>query len=63
MLVLSRKTNEEIIIGQLGEVAVCVLSAENGQVRLGFSAPKSVPIHRSEIFQKIQEEKQKTEKQ
>lgn len=47
MLVLSRKVNEEIIIG--GNIRVTVVSIRGNQVRLGFSAPKDVAIQRSEL--------------
>lgn len=60
MLVLSRNINQDVIIGQIGDITIRLLSADNGKARLGFSAPKDVPIHRSEIFQKIQEKEEKS---
>lgn len=54
MLVLSRKTTESIMIGD--HIEVKVLSIEGDQVKLGIVAPKSVKVHRSEIFEAIQEQ-------
>ena len=47
MLVLSRKLNEEIMIGR--SIHVKVLKTGRGRVRLGLSAPKGVPVHRAEL--------------
>ena len=54
MLVLSRKKNETIMIGD--HIEVKILSVEGDQVKLGIVAPKSVKVHRSEVFQAIQEQ-------
>lgn len=54
MLVLSRKKNESIMIGD--QIEVKILSVEGDQVKLGIVAPKSVKVHRSEIFEAIQEQ-------
>lgn len=54
MLVLSRRTNESIVIG--GEVVVTVLEIKGDQVRLGIRAPRHVTIHREEIHAEIQRE-------
>lgn len=56
MLVLTRKTGDKIIIGD--SVEVTVLSVTGNQVRVGVRAPKDVPVHREEIYQRIQLEKQ-----
>lgn len=56
MLVLSRLRDESIIIGN-GEIAITVVEIRGDKVRLGISAPKSVPVHRQEIFEKIQRER------
>lgn len=56
MLVLTRNVGEKILIGD--KIEVTVLSVTGGQVRLGVSAPKAVPVHREEIYQRIQLEKQ-----
>lgn len=54
MLVLSRKKNESIMIGD--HIEVKILSVEGDQVKLGIVAPKSVKVHRSEVFEAIQEQ-------
>jgi carbon storage regulator len=51
MLVLSRKIGEIITIGS--SVKVTVLSFDRGVVRLGIDAPKSIPVHRKEVYDKI----------
>lgn len=51
MLVLTRKTNESIIIGD--EIAVTVLAVEGDQVKLGIAAPKEISIHRREVYEQI----------
>lgn len=51
MLVLSRKVGEVITIGS--SIRITVLSHERGIVRLGIEAPKSVAVHRKEIYDKI----------
>ncbi|GAB4141295.1 carbon storage regulator CsrA [Thermopirellula anaerolimosa] len=48
MLVLSRKTNEQIIIGD--DIVVTVVSIRGGSVRLGIDAPATLSIHRGEIY-------------
>ena len=56
MLVLSRKKDQQLVI-QLGEetVMVRVLDVNGDRVRLGITAPSSVPIHREEVVRRIQE--------
>lgn len=51
MLVLSRKIGEVITVGS--SVKVTVLSFDRGVVRLGIEAPKSIPVHRKEVHDKI----------
>ncbi|MDF2944211.1 MAG: hypothetical protein K0S01_3069 [Herbinix sp.] len=53
MLALSRRTNESIIIGN--EIEITVLEVKGDQVKIGISAPKSVPIYRKEIYLQIKE--------
>lgn len=53
MLVLSRKVGEVITVGS--SVSITVISVDRGIVRLGIEAPKSIPVHRKEIHDKIVE--------
>lgn len=48
MLVLTRRVNESIMIGH--EIVVTVLEVRGDQVRLGIEAPRSVDVHREEVF-------------
>jgi len=52
MLVLSRKKNESIVVDEA--IVITVLEIRGDKVRLGIEAPKSVPIHRSEVYAAIQ---------
>ncbi len=54
MLILSRRVGEAVTIGT--DVTITVLSVKGNQVRLGVQAPKSVAVHRQEIFNRIQME-------
>jgi carbon storage regulator len=54
MLVLTRKLQEAIKIGD--EIELTVLSIDGEQVKLGISAPKNIEIHRKEVFLAIQQE-------
>lgn len=53
MLALSRKNNESIIIGN--DIEITVLEIKGDQVKIGISAPKSVPIYRKEIYVQIED--------
>jgi len=53
MLVLSRKKNEKVIIGD--NIEVRVIDVRGDRVKLGFIGPQDVPIHREEIFRRIDE--------
>lgn len=54
MLVLSRKTNESIMIGN--DVEIKIVEVKGDYVKLGISAPKSIPVHRKEVYEAIQRE-------
>lgn len=57
MLILSRHPGETIRIGDDISVTVVAVSADGVQVRFGITAPREVPVHRSEIHERIQREK------
>lgn len=54
MLVLTRKVNESIMIGD--DIELTVLAVEGEQIKLGIKAPKNIDIHRKEIYLSIQQE-------
>jgi len=57
MLVLSRHTEESIVIGDGdSQVTVTVVQIQGDKVRLGIEAPKNIPIHRSEVYEAIKAE-------
>ncbi len=58
MLILARKICEKIVISD--EIIVTILAVKGNQVRLGIDAPIEIPVHRYEVFQRIQAEKQLT---
>lgn len=60
MLILTRSTGRRIIIGD--DISVTVLGIKGNQVRLGVDAPKNVEVHREEIYLRIKEGKNHTEK-
>jgi len=56
MLILTRKVGEVIMIGD--DIVVKVLGVRSGQVKIGIEAPRDLPVHRHEIFERIKEEAQ-----
>lgn len=51
MLILTRRVNETLMIGD--DVTLTVLEIRGNQVRLGVKAPKHISVHREEVYQKI----------
>ncbi|MDR1057931.1 MAG: carbon storage regulator CsrA [Treponema sp.] len=56
MLILSRKINEKIMIGD--EISISIIEIRGDQVRLGVDAPKTVKVFRQEVFDAIRAENQ-----
>jgi carbon storage regulator len=54
MLVLTRRTGESIVIGN--DIVVTVLEVRHDQVRIGIDAPRSVQVHREEVFNQVMQE-------
>ena len=56
MLVLTRRVNETLMIGD--DVTLTVLGVKGNQVRIGVNAPREVAVHREEIYDRIKTEEQ-----
>ena len=61
MLILTCRTGESLMIGE--EITVTVLGIKGNQIRIGISAPSNVPVHREEIFNRIQDDIEHTTKE
>jgi len=59
MLVLSRQKDESIMIGD--DVEITIVDVRGDKVRLGITAPKSIPVHRREVYEAIKREKAEKE--
>jgi carbon storage regulator len=55
MLILTRRVGETVMIGD--EIAVTVLGVKGNQVRIGVTAPRTVSVHRQEIYERIRKER------
>jgi carbon storage regulator len=56
MLILTRRVGETVMIGD--DVTITVLGVKGNQVRVGINAPKTVAVHREEIYERIKREQQ-----
>jgi carbon storage regulator len=54
MLILTRRVGETVMIGD--GITVTVLEVKGNQIRLGIQAPKEIPVHREEVYLRLQEE-------
>mgnify|MGYP003590453436 CR=1 FL=1 len=57
MLVLSRRKNESIMIGD--DIEIVVVEIKGDQIKLGVKAPRNVTVHRAEVYEEIQLENKK----
>ncbi len=57
MLVLTRKKDQTIVIGD--NIEVTILDIQGDQIRVGIKAPKNISVHRKEVYEDIQEENRK----
>jgi len=55
MLILTRRAGESIMIGD--DISVTILGIHNNQTRIGINAPKDIPVHREEVYERIQIDK------
>jgi carbon storage regulator len=56
LLILTRRVNESIVVGD--QVTVTVVAVKGNQVRLGVDAPRDIAVHREEIYDRLQAEKE-----
>ena len=57
MLVLTRRVGESLMIGS--RVTVTVVAVKGSQIRIGVNAPKSIPVHREELYERLRREQRR----
>ena len=57
MLVLSRRTDESLFIGE--DIKITILDIKGGQVRIGITAPEFIKVYREEVYVRMQDTKEK----
>jgi carbon storage regulator len=61
MLILTRRVTESLMIGN--DVTITILGIKGNQVRVGIQAPRNLPVHREEVFDRINTEQQENNAQ
>ncbi len=59
MLILTRRVGETLMVGD--DVSITVLGVKGNQVRIGINAPKEIPVHREEIYNRIKNEEKNSD--
>ena len=62
-LILTRTPGETIVIGDEGDIMITIVSVRGNQVRLSVDAARSIPVHREEVYLRIQQEKEDAKNQ
>ena len=58
-MILTRRTGETVMVGD--DITITVLGVKGNQVRVGINAPRDVPVHREEIYERIKQENGSTD--
>ncbi len=61
MLILSRKVGEQVVVGE--DITIQILGVKGKQIRIGIAAPKTVSVHRQEIYARIKEQEIKSQEE
>ncbi len=61
MLILTRRRNESILIGNNQEIKITILGVRGNQVQLGIEAPRDISVHREEVYDRIKTTTETTE--
>lgn len=58
MLILTRKVDEQILLGENANIVLTLVEIRGDKVRIGIDAPKEWPVHRREVYEAIQRQKE-----